>query len=200
MQVIMAWIKFEKDLLTDPRVLRIAAALEDRWEIAEETLVTKGEEAAICNGPPLPAVTLVCGALVRLWALADTHLDSEDTLPLGTDEIDKLIGLPGFCDLLPEDWLVEIDDDNVKLPDFHIHNGTEAKKKAQNQKRVERFRAKSNAQALPSGNGRALPDQTRPRPEKTTPNSSSTAANVEERKRFLAEQTRQLIAKQQIKP
>jgi len=179
-------------LLTDPRVLRIAAALEDRWEITEETLITKGGEAAICNGPPLPAVTLVCGALVRLWALADTHLDSEDTLPLGTDEIDKLIGLPGFCELLPEDWLVEIDDDNVKLPDFHIHNGTEAKKKAQNQKRVERFRAKSNPKALHGGNGQALPDQTKTIPNQTL-NSTSRREAVDKFKTTF-------VAQHKIKP
>lgn len=145
----MAWIKFEKDLLTDPRVLRIARNLESKF-------------SSIGNAQALPAVTLVCGALVRIWSLADTHLDSDDLLPLGFGELDEVVGIPGFCALVPSDWLVEIDEHTVKLPNFHAHNGTEAKKKAVTQKRVARHRA-----ALQGGNGRALPDQTRPRPDKT---------------------------------
>lgn len=157
----MAWIKFEKDLLTDPRVLRIARTLEARWKLYEATIAGKGFELG--NDEALPAVTLVCGALVRIWSLADTHLGSDDLLPLGMTELDEVVGVPGFCALLPADWLVEIDDHTVKLPSFHAHNGTEAKKKAVTQKRVARHR-----QALHSRNAEALPDQTRPRPETTT--------------------------------
>lgn len=158
----MAWIKFEKDLLTDPRVLRIARRLQAKWR-----LVDFGDSRR--NDCALPDVTLVCGALVRIWSLADTHLGSDDVLPLGFLEIDEVIGIPGFCDLLPEDWIVHINEHSVKLPDFHAHNGTEAKKKAVTQKRVERHRAR----ALHSGNGSALPDQTRPDQDHKKKNGSS---------------------------
>jgi hypothetical protein len=76
-------------------------------------------------------------------------------LPLGIDELDEVVGLPGFCALLPADWLVPVDEHSVELPEYHAHNGTEAKKRAVTQKRVSRHRAK----ALHDGNGRALPDQ-----------------------------------------
>ena len=151
----MAWIKFEKDLLTDPRVLRIARILRSRLCIVE----LDENYAQTCNAHALPDVTLVCGALVRIWSMADTHVDEDDVLPLGFDDLNKHLGIPGFCQLLPPEWIQEIDKDSVKLPNFHAHNGTEAKKKAVTQKRVAAFRSR---------NALALPDQTktRPRPEK----------------------------------
>lgn len=161
----MAWIKFEKDLLTDPRVLRIARTLQARWKLYEVTV--SSAEMEIGNDEALPAVTLVCGALVRIWSLADTHLGADDLLPLGIGELDEVVGIPGFCALLPGDWLQPIDDNTVKLPDFHAHNGTEAKKKAVTQKRVARHR-----QALHGRNAQALPDQTRPDQTKTKEKSN----------------------------
>src|ERR1700685_1351666 len=98
------WIKLEKDLLTDPRVLRIGKRL--------------------CNADALQGVTLALGGLAHLWILADTHVREDDILPLGTDDIDQLIGLKDFCKILPPDWLQVIDAENVKLPGFHAHNGT----------------------------------------------------------------------------
>lgn len=160
----MAWIKFEKDLLTDPRVLRIAKNLEQRWQL------TDAEPLPSCNAATLPAVTLVCGALVRIWCLADTHVGEDDVLPLGIDEINEHIGIPGFCELLPVDWLVEIDNQSVKLPNFHAHNGTEAKKRAVTQKRVAKFRSSVTPRNAP-----ALPDQTKTRPDKTRGNDARVA-------------------------
>lgn len=122
------WIKLEKDLLTDPRVIRMGAKL--------------------CNGLPLQGVTVVLGGLAHLWMLADTHISQDDIIPLGIDEINHVIGIQGFCEALPQDWLQVIDSDSVKLPGFHEHNGTIAKERAGVAKRVEKHRAKRNAQAL----------------------------------------------------
>jgi hypothetical protein len=161
----VAWIKFEKDLLTDPRVLKIGKSLRARHVVIENPDLTAGEDLAELarNHEPLPDVTLVCGALVRIWSLADTHVDENDVLPLGFNDIDSLIGVPGFCRLMPLEWIEEIDKDSVRLPNYHGHNGTEAKRKAVTQKRVAAFRAR---------NARALPDQTK---TKTKPVSSNGA-------------------------
>jgi hypothetical protein len=172
----MAWIKFEKDLLTDPRVLRIARSLQSRWLMFDASATPNNEQYDPCNAVALPAVTLVCGALVTLWSMADTHLGNDSQLPLGIDELDEVIGIPGFCALLPQDWLIPVNASIVKLPNFHKHNGTEAKKKAVTQKRVAKFRER-NATALQPVTHIALPDQTRPdhtntRPEKTKPDKS----------------------------
>lgn len=132
------WIKLEKDLLTDPRVIRMGAKL--------------------CNGTALRGVTVVLGGLAHLWMLADTHIGNDDIIPLGADEINDVIGIGGFCQLLPQDWLQVIDSDHVKLPGFHTHNGTIAKERAQTAKRVQKHRNISNAAPLQARNARPLPD------------------------------------------
>jgi hypothetical protein len=126
------WIKLEKDRRDDPRVIRMARELRHAG-------VTHERFTSAMH------VTLVLGCLDVLWCYADTHVRDDDTLDLGADEIDELVGLQGFCNLVPSDWLEVLDANRVKLPDFHAHNGTESKKKALNQKRQER---KRNADAL----------------------------------------------------
>lgn len=150
------WIKFTKSLRTHPRTLRIARAL-----------VT--QERYTCNA----AVTLVCGALVQLWCYMDDHGREDDTLDLSPEEIDELVGVPGFSRLLPEDWLEVLEDGRTKLPDFQQHNGVEARKKALTAQRVAKHRATTakapvTQERYASVTG-ALPDQTRPDQTKTTP-------------------------------
>lgn len=135
------WIKWEKDLESDPRVLRMARELK-----------------RMCNAMPFHPVTLVCGGLLRMWAYADSHIREDDTLDLGKSELDEIVGIEGFCSLLPADWLVEINDKTVELPSFQEHNGVEAKRRALTQKRVKRHR---NAESVTG----ALPDQDQTRPD-----------------------------------
>ena len=158
------WIKLEKDLLSDPRVARLALFLSGC--ITMNTEPTKGEADGdgfnSCNGQPLPGTTVVLGVLAQLWMLADTHASEDDVLPLGVDEIDELIGIPGLCSLLPSEWLQVIDEYNVKLPGFHEHNGTVAKERALNARRQDRHRksvtARRDKLVIPR-NARPLPDQ-----------------------------------------
>jgi hypothetical protein len=148
------WIKVEKELETDPRTLRMAKALAKRFNFFPL-------DAALdpCNAVALPAVTLVCGSLTRLWIFADSHIREDNTLDMGAVEIDEWLGIPGFCDLMPDDWLIRIGEDRVELPGFLDHNGVEAKKKALTGKRVANHRSRK---AVTECNAPALPDQTRP--------------------------------------
>lgn len=132
------WIKWEKDLESDPRVLRMARELK-----------------RICNAEAFHPVTLVCGGLIRMWSYADAHIREDDTLDLGGSQLDEVIGITGFCSLLPEDWLRVIDENTVELPGFQSHNGVEAKKKALTQKRVTQHRNKVKRKSVTQ----ALPDQ-----------------------------------------
>src|SRR5205085_2627149 len=84
--------------------------------------------------------THVLGALTQLWMHADTHIRDDNTIEMTLDEIDELVGIAGFCKLLPADWLQIVDSDYVQLPDFLQHNGTVAKKKANHAKRQARYR------------------------------------------------------------
>jgi hypothetical protein len=135
------WIKLEKDLLTDPRLLKMAHRI-----------------ATSCNGRPLPGVMVALGGLAQLWIIADTHIGNDDILPLGIDQINHILGMQGFCEILPQDWLQVIDADNVKLPGFHKHNGTIAKQNALNRRRVGLHRSLGNGKPLHVSNGQALPD------------------------------------------
>ncbi len=150
------WIKFEKDLQSDPRVTRMAKALQGQWSMVSG-----------CNASALPGVTLVCGALARLWIFADSHARDDNTIDIGMDEIDELVGIPGFSKLMPSDWLLEVGPHTVELPEFQEHNGVEAKKKALTQKRVARHRSKDKPKSVSTRNASALPDQTRPDQTKT---------------------------------
>lgn len=152
------WIKFEKDLATDPRVLRMARALDARFLLFDPSSAENGQYDP-CNASAFPGVTLVLGALTRLWIYADSHAREDNTLDLGAREIDELLGIPDFCSILPADWLVEIDENTVELPGFQEHNGVEAKKKALTQKRVARHRGKQKPKSVTASNAAALPDQ-----------------------------------------
>jgi hypothetical protein len=150
------WIKWEKDLESDPRVLRMARELK-----------------RLCNAPAFNPVTLVCGGLIRLWGFADTHIRDDDTLDLGISELDELIGISGFCSLMPEDWLRAVDERTVELPGFQAHNGVEARKKALTQKRVETHRKrKSVTKTVTAALTSALPDQDQTRPDQKKTNGN----------------------------
>lgn len=121
------WIKMEKDLGDDPRVKKMALCLRNAGVTHERFTYSA-------------LVTLVVGGLYQLWRYADTHVRDDDTLDLGVDQINEIIGIQGFCEILPEEWMEILDAESVKLPGFHTHNGTEAKKKALTQKRVSKHR------------------------------------------------------------
>lgn len=146
------WIKLEKSLKDDPRVIRLASRMRNAG-------VAVGDAAAL----------LAVGALAHLWWYADTHIRADDTLDVGFAEIDTLLGLPGFAAMLPSDWLKEIDGNTVKLPGFQDHNGVEAKKRALTQKRMKRMR---DAKGVTRASTTASPDQdqtktyTKTRPKK----------------------------------
>jgi hypothetical protein len=118
------WIKLEKDLLTDPRVLRMAS----RFCHGD---VTRLNDARL----------MMIGALATLWAFADTHIRDDDILECSVDEINQVIGVANFCDLIPSNWLQILDTDKVHLPDFLAHNGVDAKRRASDAKRQSKYRA-----------------------------------------------------------
>lgn len=149
------WVKWEKDIETDPRFVRMVRKLRN-------STVT----GAL---PERSVVTLAMGALLRFWSYADTHLRADNTLDLGMADINDLVAVDGFAEALPEDWLIVIDEQHVELPAYQEHSGVEAKKKALTQKRVETHRKRMrNADVTPESSSivnSALPDQTKTRPD-----------------------------------
>jgi hypothetical protein len=167
--VMAGWIKIEKDLETDPRVLRMARSLGQRFN-----MYATDAELDRCNACALPTVTLVCGALARLWIFADSHARQDNTIDMSMTELNQWIGIDGFCELMPSDWLIVIDERTVELPDYQEHNGVEARKKALTQKRVAKHRTNEKRTSVTPRNASSLPDQTRPDLDQTRPDLDQT--------------------------
>lgn len=124
------YIRLAKDLLTDPRFKRLKRAYASN---------------ALRNGDALSDETVtsrMLGALAVLWIYADTHIREDDTLGLCAEEIDELVGIAGFCQILPSHWLKVLGPDSVELPDFLQHNGTDSRNRFLAAKRQSRFRAR----------------------------------------------------------
>lgn len=164
-------IVISKDILTSARFRRVAKRLASR----------NGSNAVTQRD-----VTLLLGGLTQLWIYADTHIREDNTLDLTPDEIDELVGITGFAEILPGDWLEILESDCVQLPDFLQHNGTTPRKKALAAQRQKRFRDrhKNNASngsnddsnALPRDVTRlSLPDPTLPVPSHPDPHRGRAA-------------------------
>lgn len=136
------WIKLEKSVESDPRVLRLAKKLQ-----------------RLCNADALPGVTLAVGALARLWMFADSHIREDDRIDISPADLDDWIGITGFCDAMPDDWLRVVDENTVELPGFQEHNGVKAKKRALTQRRVAQHRSSKKREDVTACNADALPDQ-----------------------------------------
>jgi hypothetical protein len=144
------WIKFWKDMPNDPRVLAAAAKLADRYILAHRSGfggsdLPASEAIALCRN----AVT---GALATLWAYADEHIHDDDSLPLTSQTIDAVVGIEGFFDLLPREWIDELDDGSLILPGYCEKNSLIAKRKrtVKSNARVTRWRSakKTNSNAV----------------------------------------------------
>jgi len=109
------WIKMGKDLLTHPKVVRMASAL---------------------HADKLRTV----GGLFAVWCLFDTHSVDGQLYGYTAETIDDEIRFPGFCAAMESVGWIETSPDGSSLPDFEEHNGQSAKRRAQetDRKRNER--------------------------------------------------------------
>lgn len=108
------YIRVDKDQANDARLLDIADNLARLWQV-----VAHGNEdlSEIENRHALRNALL--GALVTLWCYADTHIRSDDSLPVTLSGLAPLVGLPETAlELLVGIWLEEREDGNVVLPGY----------------------------------------------------------------------------------
>lgn len=157
------WIKIDKDLAETIRFRRVVRKMRD-------------SSNALRSVTDALAVTIVLGALQRFWVYADSHIRDDNTLDITPDEIDEIVGVDGFAQALPADWLEILDADHVKLPDFLEHNGSSEKQRRDNARRQATYRhrhkSRNVTRDVTDGNAHndARPDQKRPeetRQEKT---------------------------------
>lgn len=105
-----AWIKMRLGLVTHPKIVRIASALNaDRLR--------------------------VIGALYAVWCLADEHTEDGVLRGYSLSALDESVGFAGFSNELKEvEWL-EVTSQGIVLPRFEEHNGQSAKRRAQEAQR-----------------------------------------------------------------
>lgn len=151
----MAWIKFDKSLVNDPRVLHAAGLLADEIEVKRlgdllnQDPVSDEQSYAIIRNA-------VIGALCALWVYADTHIRDGDVLPISASDVDRLVGIEGFCAMLGPEWVQQPPNQNtVILPGYSAKNGLETKEKraAANAERQRRFRESRAVKVRGAGNG-----------------------------------------------
>lgn len=134
------WIKFDKDMDEDPRLLEAAYQLSERYALTRRTAGGGAELSAAEE--LLLARNAVTGALLRLWRYADEHIRADDTLPMSSGTLDAMVGIIDFFDIMPREWIDELDDGTVILPGYCEKNSLIAKRKAaiKSNARVTAFR------------------------------------------------------------
>lgn len=114
------WIKMRADLLTSPKVVRIASALRaDRLR--------------------------VIGGMHAVWCLFDVHSEDGSLDGYTPEVLDEIIGWPGFSDAIAAVQWLEIGDGFLSVPRFDEHNGQSAKRRAQEAQRKSKERAETSA-------------------------------------------------------
>lgn len=108
----MSWIKIETTLPQKPEVVKISAILQK-----------KSAE--------------VVGGLVLLWCLTDGLTEDGFLRFYGRREIDRAVGLKGFCAALEQVGWIKLEADGARLVNYEKHNGRSAKKRAENARRAK---------------------------------------------------------------
>jgi len=140
------WIKMRNDLSTDPAVIALAAKLD----IEEDTIV---------------------GKLHRLWAWADQHTEDGNAHGVTETWIDRYLGVTGFAEGMHEVGWLNCTEEGVEFPNFEVHNGKSAGRRALTARRVAKSKAKSNAASVTAPLLTALPKEEKRREEKSNNNT-----------------------------
>jgi hypothetical protein len=155
---VSGWIKAEKNLTETIRFRRVVRKLRDISNALRG--VTENSEAF--------AVTIVLGALMRFWVYADSHIRNDNTIDITLDEINEIVGVDGFAQALPAEWLQVIDAEHVQLPNFVEHNGSSEKLRRDNARRQAAYRHRHQSRnvtrdvTVTNASNDARPDQIRP--------------------------------------
>lgn len=120
------YIRVDKEQPDDTRLLNLADQIAGRWQVSIVNGHGAEDLSQIENRHALRNALL--GALVTLWCYADTHIRSDNSLPVTLSGLAPKVGLPvtvlkGF----PACWLIERGDGLVELPGFCERNAIRGK-------------------------------------------------------------------------
>jgi hypothetical protein len=172
------YIRIDKDQVADQRLFDVADELAEHWRISHGTddLSPNDFRHALRNA--------LLGALVTLWAYADTHIRSDDALRVTLEGLAPIVGLPvEILEVLPEDWLQVNEEGCVVLPGYCEKNNIRArdlrkqdlseKRQRELQQGAERQR-RHREKRLGKRNGRVTQKSSRDRNGVTHPTGTGT--------------------------
>ncbi len=150
------WIKFEAGTPDKPEV----------WAIASQLSIDP--DAAV-------------GKLLRVWVWFDQHTENGNAPAVTKMLLDRLVGVPGFCDaVVRAGWLAD-DGTTISISKFERHNGETAKSRALTAKRVAKHKGKSNAEGNAPVTPAPLPKEEKRREEIEANASPSPEAQEDDR-------------------
>lgn len=129
------WLKFDKATPDKPEVFAIASDL----------------------GIDPDAVV---GKLMRIWSWFDSHTEDGNARCVTSALLDRIAGVTGFVQSMQKTGWVVVTDDGVSLPNFGFHCGETAKSRAQNNKRISKYRA-CNGKSVTSALQNHVPEKRR---------------------------------------
>lgn len=123
------WIKMRLNLVTHPKVMRVAESLIENgeyrdWSGLHWAMPCVDEKAARYDALRVTRYVTV-GALLRWWGYLNEHLEDDETIQgLWPDDIDQIAGIPGFSDALESVGWVSFGPEAglVKAPNFNKYN------------------------------------------------------------------------------
>ena len=163
----MAYIKFDKDLPEDPRVVALTKQVLSELMEGQEAYDGERFRELACNA--------VLGGLIRLWRYADTHLARYDRVTLALHDLAAVTGLSvTTLRHFPPSWLIDRGEEGVELPGYTSKNALIVKdtRREQTRERVKRWRDRhrkppenpSNADVTLDGVTKSLPPGPGPGP------------------------------------
>lgn len=121
------WIKMRVDLPSHPKVVRILSA-------------TKSDKFCVVGG------------LHAVWSVFDTHSIDGRLEGYTPETMDHIIGWEGFSGaLINVGWLEYDGNETLAMPDFDVHNGQSAKRRAEETERKRKTRNSADSVRTDSG-------------------------------------------------
>lgn len=145
------WIKMRCELVRDPDVIQIAAALGvDEFGVV--------------------------GRLHSLWSWLDAHSADGTNVRIVSAFLDRLTACPGFADALRTVGWLDGRDGNLTFPGYAAHNGESAKARASGAKRKQKQRKQRDI--CPSENGTHVPKSPGPEKRREEKNNTPTPLQI----------------------
>lgn len=141
------YIKLDKDLPDDPRVIALTKVVADELTQGNESYSNDDFEGIACNA--------VLGGLYRLWRYADTHLGRYDRVTLALHDVAAVTGFSvTTLRQFPPSWLVDRGEEGVELPGYTSKNALIVKdtRREQTRERVRKWRERQRSESGRNGN------------------------------------------------